>query len=84
LAQTSGDSIEELQGAISTIQEMSNQISSASEDQHSAVADVSLHLSDINTIAEQTAKGALDAEQSSDELLSIAQAQHMLTNKFTL
>jgi methyl-accepting chemotaxis protein len=84
LAQTSGNSIEELQGAISTIQEMSNQISNASEDQHSAVADVSLHLADINTIAEQTAKGALDAEQSSDELLRIAQAQHMLTNKFTL
>lgn len=84
LAQSSGNAITELQSAIVAIEEMSQHIFSATHNQQNAVADVSQHLLAINGIAEQTAKGALDAEQSSNELLSIAQAQHTLTNKFTL
>lgn len=84
LAGSSSDSLLLLQESITVIRTMSTDISNVAAEQHETVSVVSQHLEEINQVANRTAKGAKEAEMSSDKLLEISKMQHELTNRFTL
>ncbi|MEH6445229.1 MAG: methyl-accepting chemotaxis protein [Oceanospirillaceae bacterium] len=84
LAGSSSDSLLLLQESIAVIRTMSNDISHVAAQQHETVSIVSQHLEEINQVANRTAKGAKEAEMSSDKLLEISKMQHELTNRFVL
>ena len=83
LANASGESLNELQNAISAIQQMSTDINAVTQQQFATVLDVNQHIEAINGVADQTAKSAKEAESSSHQLLEISKVQHNLTNKFS-
>jgi methyl-accepting chemotaxis protein len=82
LANASGESLNELQDAISAIQKMSTDINEVTQQQFATVLEVSQHIEVINAVADETAKSAKEAESSSNQLLEISKVQHNLTNKF--
>ena len=83
-ANTSREALQALATAVSDIRNMSTQIATASEQQRSAVEEVSRTLVHINEAATETATGAEQAAGGSKELLGLAQLQQQLVQRFSI
>lgn len=83
-ANTSQESLASMNESISNIRLLNTQIEDAAQQQRQAVQEVSTQLNSINHSASETAEGAQEASNSSDQLLSISNKQQDLLKRFTL
>ncbi len=83
-AEASQDSLLEMTEAITNIRQMNQQIAHACENQDIAVAEVSKTLVQIKTSASETAEGAIQSEQRSQQLLSFTKDQQTLLKRFSV
>lgn len=83
-ANTSREALEQMSAAMSAIRDMSTHIAEAATQQSSAVEEVSRTLVHINEAATETAAGAEEAAGGSKELLSLAQHQQELVQRFQI
>lgn len=83
-AEASQSSLQQMTQSITNIREMNQQIAHACENQDVAVSEVSKTLVHIKTNAAETAVGAIQTEQRSQELLSFAQKQQALLKRFSV
>lgn len=65
-------SLEDIVAAVSTINDMNTQIASAAEEQTSVTEDISRSITCIADVAEKTAKGAIDTENTGVRLAEFA------------
>lgn len=83
-ANTSQAALEALNSAMHHIRELNTQIAEAARQQTFAVEEVSQTLTTINSAAAETAQGADQAANSSTELLTFAQSQQSLLQRFSM
>lgn len=83
-ANTSQESLATMNESISNIRFLNTQIEDAAQQQRQAVQEVSAQLNSINHAAAETAEGAQEAANSSDQLLAISNKQQDLLKRFTL
>lgn len=83
-ANTSQAALEALNSAMHHIRELNTQIAEAARQQTFAVEEVSQTLTSINSAAAETAQGADQAANSSTELLTFAQSQQTLLQRFSM
>ncbi|MBY4677523.1 methyl-accepting chemotaxis protein [Marinobacterium arenosum] len=83
-ANTSQQSLSSMNAAIANIRALNSQIAEAARQQNQAVAEISQTLTRLNGTAAETAEGAEQAAQSSNQLLSVAQQQQALLERFKL
>ena len=68
-----GESFESILGVIATINDMNNQVASASEEQSAVAEEINRKISSISVVTEQTAAGAQHTSSASGELARLAE-----------
>lgn len=77
-----GTSFETIATAVSSISDMTIQISSATEEQSTVAQDISRNMNSINQSAETTGANASKASKSSEDLVNLAQQLQNLVGEF--
>ena len=79
-----GQSLEDIVRAVSTISDMNTQIASASEQQTAVTEEISRSVTSIANVAEQTSKGAVNTEKTCFRLADLAQQIRQQLQQFKI
>lgn len=83
-AQLAGESLDAITQAVVQILDLNTQIASAAEQQSTTSNVINQRVSNIQSIAEQTADGAEKTSESSGELSRLSEQLHTLVGRFTV
>ena len=76
------EALREIQGAVSTINDMNNQIASAAEEQTTVSETINQNVHAIVSIAQETAEGTGQAVQISEQLAALATELDQLISRY--
>jgi len=81
-AQQAGNSLDAITQSVDTINQMNTQIATASEEQSSVSQEIQRNVINIQTIAEETAEGAEQTSQASEEVANLGKQLNVLVGQF--
>jgi methyl-accepting chemotaxis protein len=81
-ASKAGSALESITSIVSNINDMNIQIASAAEEQSAVVAELNNNITNIRQVADETANGAQQAAEASEELSKLAFKMKTLMNQF--
>ncbi len=81
-AQHAGESLKVIAASVEKINDMSSQIASAAEEQHAVTEEINQNIVSISNMATQTAEGASQTSQSSEELAHLATDLQTIVQQF--
>ncbi len=82
--EAAGESLGVIAGEVSTISDMNTQIATAAEEQTAVAEEINLNITTITQIADQSADGARNTAQISEELVTLAAQLEELVKRFKL
>jgi len=83
-AARAGTSLEEINHAVTQINQLNMQIASAAHEQSAVVEEINKKISNISGITDQTAAGAQQTASATNELNQLAEQLHNLVKKFAV
>jgi methyl-accepting chemotaxis protein len=83
-ASNANSAMEEIQGLIMEISQMSGHISQAAAEQSETTGDIARNIEEINLIADSSYQAMAQIAQTSDNLSSLANQQGELVHRFKL
>lgn len=81
-ASKAGEALESITAIVSSINDMNMQIASAAEEQSSVVGELNNNIANIQQVADETANGAQEATEASEELSKMAFKLKSLMSQF--
>lgn len=82
--EAAGESLGMIAGEVNTISDMNTQIATAAEEQTAVAEEINLNITTITQIADQSAEGARNTAQISEELVSLAAQLEEMVKRFKL
>ena len=78
----SAESLAEISGSVSTINDMNTQIATATEEQRSVAAEVSRNIERINQLSSETSESTVQSEQNSQKLAELSENLKVMIEQF--